>query len=286
MREGLLKNVPLVAERVISDFRTGSSLPVLVETASGMKSVVKWKCSGEGPIANAVDWICLHLARKAGITVPTPRLITITPALVDDRQDPDINDLINRSLGINLGVDFIPNAIPFVPNRTGSIDPALRNLIYLFDLLFLNIDRTDHNPNMVISGEILYCIDFAASMAIKVLMNGQSYSEGNLLSLIRRHPFYATKERTLIIVPDVDHEFIADVVHSIPDEWLVESKASKEEMTAGIVSLLADIPTVLGNRLALLERIQPESAEAMKERTMKNRTAFEQKVIEIRRKNG
>jgi len=278
-----MKSGALIAERIISDFRTGSSLPVLVETTNGLRCVVKWKCTGEGPLANAVDWICLHLARQAGITVPTPRLIMITPALVDPGRDPDINDLINRSLGINLGLEFIEEATPFRSKHVDAIDPALRNLIYLFDLLFLNIDRIDANPNMFVSRKQLYCIDFAAAMSVRMLLTAQSYSEQGLLSLIRRHPFYMRKASIDHTGDLVDDAFVAKVVSSVHDEWLDESGADRKSVAAGITAILKDARAILERRVSLLEEIPLESAEAVRARTLRNRQAFEQKLVDMDR---
>lgn len=84
-----------------------------METTAGTKCVIKWNGSGEGTLAGAVDWICLHLARVVGIPVPTPHRITIGRKLDIDKPDGEIQDLITRSVGVNLGVDYIEDASPY-----------------------------------------------------------------------------------------------------------------------------------------------------------------------------
>ncbi|HAL56025.1 MAG TPA: hypothetical protein DCP63_06010 [Bacteroidetes bacterium] len=265
------------AETIIRDFRGGSSLPVLVETSSGSKCIIKWKGTGEGPLANAVDWTALWLARHAGLPVPTPHLVTITADLVDEERDPDINDLILRSLGINLGVEFIEGATPFDRRLAETTDVPIRERIYAFDALFLNIDRTDLNPNMVFSGNEMYCIDFASTMAIKMLLNGGAYSENLFLPLIRRHPFYCKKEDIEIVQPIIDAEALEEIVESMPDEWLAETDRTKQDLLTGLTTIFEDARAILERRLSLLDETPLESAEARKARLLANRKAFESK---------
>jgi hypothetical protein len=267
--------MPFVAETILSDFRSSSSLPVLVETIDGPRCVVKWKGAGEGALANAVDWVSLHFARLTGIPVPTPHLITITSNLIDKTRDPDVNDLITRSLGVNLGVEFLEGSTPFTLTHVDAIDQALKTRIFLFDVLFLNIDRTDHNPNMVFSEDTLYCIDFAAAMSLKMLMNRQNHSERALLSVIRRHPFYKKTAESEFIDLDVDAQTVDDIVSVIPDDWLVDPAATKGNLELGIRQILEESHSILKHRLAILETLPLESEEERRVRTLKNRRAFE-----------
>jgi hypothetical protein len=266
------------AQRILRDFRSGSSLPVLVETREGMRCVVKWKGASEGPLANVVDWIALHLARRAGIPVPTAHLIDICSALIDREQDPDINDLITRSLGINLGIEHIEHATPLSVESVNRFDAAVRNAIYLFDVLFLNIDRTDHNPNVVVAGDKIYCIDFAASMAIRMFLNKEKYSEESLLPLIRRHPFYRMKERIGRYKSVIRFPEISDIVARVPDEWLSEAGVQKARLVSGIERLLTDSHDILERRLSYLDTLPVESQVSRDERTLQNRKAFEAKL--------
>ncbi|MFN0156731.1 MAG: HipA family kinase [Bacteroidota bacterium] len=267
----------LTARRIISDFRSGSSLPVLVETTSGLRCVVKWKCTGEGPTANAVEWISLHLARIAGVPVPTTCLINITPDLLHDAQDPEINDLITRSVGVNLALEYIEGAVPFDVTRGDAVDRVMKDLIYQFDVLLLNIDRTDLNPNMLFANDKLCCIDWTTAMAIKMLVSGQVHSEHALLTQVRRHPFYVPANELAESVFLLDSAHVKEVVDSTPDEWLIDPAMVKGRVLFGLTKLLRESGTVMKRRLAALDTIPLESAEARKERTLRNRKAFEAK---------
>lgn len=231
---------------------------------------------GEGPSANAVDWMCLHLARLMAIPVPTPYLVNITPDLTRHTTDGELKDLITRSLGMNLGVGFIRGGSAYTRRAKDRATPALRRLIYLFDVLFLNIDRTDHNPNMVSAGVSLYCIDFASAMGVKQLITGHRVSEETLLPLIRRHPFYTNKAKLDISIPAVAEKRIRKIVHSTPVEWL--AGVTGKALTTGICEMLANHKALLARRLSILDNLPIESVESINERTLRNREAFVEKL--------
>ncbi len=228
-------------------------------------------------MANAVEWISLHLAGTVGISVPTPYLINVTPDLLDENQDPEINDLITRSIGVNLALEFIEGAVPFDTSRSDVIDPLLKNLIYQFDVLLLNIDRTDLNPNMLVACNRLYCIDWTTAMAVKMLLSGQVHSEHALLTQVRRHPFYARADELDERVFSLEPAAVREIVDSTPDEWLADAVTAKGRASFGLTKLIRESREVMKRRLALLDTIPLESAEARKERTLRNRKAFEAK---------
>lgn len=268
----------LEAENILRAFRGGSSLPVLVETTRGTRCVVKWKGAGDGPLASAADWIGLHLAQLAGIPVPTPHLIRITPALASAQQDPEINDLVERSLGINLAVEFLNGALPYQPAQSRLIDSELKRRIYCLDVLLLNIDRTDFNPNILFHENRFVCHDFASALEIKTAMNDERYAESALLKVIRRHPFYSPMAKGPIPDFPVKSSDVNEIIHSLPDEWLPDSASMKKKLVNHSTTLFTERQPVLERRLALLDGIPLESIEARNARLLRNKRAFESTV--------
>src|SRR5439155_6118601 len=49
----------------------------------------------------------------------------------------------------NLGVDFLPGALPFTPAAARNMDPELAAQVVWFDALVTNVDRTPRNPNLL-----------------------------------------------------------------------------------------------------------------------------------------
>jgi len=250
---------------------------MLIQTTSGERCVVKWKGTGEGPLANAVEWISLHLAQLSGIPVPTPHLVRVTADLANHKQDPEINELILRSLGINLAVEWIEEALPFTPERAQRIDDAMKHRIYCFDALFLNIDRTDFNPNIIFSADRMVCLDFAVLMEIKMLMNGQIAPEKTFLPLVRRHPFYRKGDEMQLALPDIQPDAIHEIIDSMPDEWLDDPSVIKPALLSGLTTILKNAGPILRERLRLLDEIFLETLEARNARLHANRMAFEAK---------
>ncbi len=271
-----MSNRTLTARHVLADFRGGSSLPVLVETENGENIVIKWKCTAEGPAAIATDWVCLHLARMFGIKVPEPVKILVTPELARPGMDPDITDLIKRSIGVNLGLAYIPESRPLQNEDLAGIDSATRDRIFIFDVLFLNIDRTGKNPNMLISNGDVYCIDFAAAIGVKMFVEGTDLSIPPLVSLLRQHPFYSQRPDTARFVSLASKISVDSPIDELPEEWLAPGK--RDKLRSGLVSILAQASQLLPERIENLVSIQVESEEMYRERTMRNRLAFEETV--------
>ncbi len=266
------------AVRVLAEFKSSSTLPALVETSQGMKCVVKWKGGAEGPLAIATEWISLKLAQRAGVPVLSPHLLSVSHGLASATDNGELRDIIRRSTGINLGIDFLENATPASSGFLSNTDSATANLIFLFDLLLLNIDRTDLNHNLVVSKGHLYCIDFAASMAVKKLMTRTNHSEQALLNLLRRHPFYSPGIRAMDFSFAVEPELMEEITRSLPEEWLIDTNVSKADLASGLVRLLKNSLPTLEHRLAILKSTPLESIESIRARALKNKKAFLEKL--------
>ena len=264
------------AETILTAFRTGSSLPVLAMTNHGTKCVVKWNGTGEGIAANVCDWIALQCARHIGIPVPAPHLISVTPDLVRTDADPEINELIMRSIGINLGIEYFEQTTPFSPSA--PVSKSLKQLIYCFDVLMLNMDRTDVNPNMFFINGELYCLDFAAAMSLKMFFEQSSFSNDTFLPLLRRHPFYLPENE--ITIPDMTfrRDTIRSIVESIPNEWLTHGRSTREQMTDDIDSLFTLAQVTIKQRLQQIDTIALETSEERRLRVEANLHAFEKVV--------
>src|SRR3569832_928762 len=78
------------ATRYVTPLREGGSLPAIVEADDLGMYVLKFRGAGQGPKA-----LIAELAR----TEP----------------DPEIQDLIKASVGLNLALDYLPGAVTFDP---------------------------------------------------------------------------------------------------------------------------------------------------------------------------
>ncbi len=266
--------------RILHSYRSGSSWPVLVEASDGLRYVMKWRGTAEGPAANAADMIALRLTRLVGIPVPTPHVLHLTAVLVHPKQDPELNDLIHRSVGTNLGIEEIPGTEPYHHERLLEVPPQLRALVYAFDVLFLNMDRTKSNPNLVFAQSGLLCWDFAAVMEVRMLLERRSLTENIFYPLLRRHPFYERSGGVPVRFPQIDAGEIASIVADVPDDWFA-AETDRSSIAAGIRHIFVEAATILERRRADIDTTPLETDEERAARGSANRKAFEAAVDEI-----
>ena len=152
----------VTATRYVTPLREGGSLPAIVEADDDGLYVLKFRGAGQGPKALAAEIVAGELARDLGLPVPELVLIEVDPALGAAEPDPEIQELINASAGINLGVDFLPGSLPYDPTDPPDADLAA-DVVWL-DALITNVDRTPRNPNLLRWHRNLWLIDHGASL--------------------------------------------------------------------------------------------------------------------------
>jgi hypothetical protein len=157
---GVLRTV--TATRYVTPLREGGSLPGLVEADDDGFYVLKFRGAGQGPKALAAEVVVGELARALGLPVPELVLIELDPELARAEPDPEIQDLIRASGGVNLGVDFLPGALPYAPSL--AVSPELAAAVVWLDALVENVDRTPRNPNLLRWHGRLWLIDHGAAL--------------------------------------------------------------------------------------------------------------------------
>ena len=178
----------VTATRYVTPLREGGSLPGLVEADDDGLYVVKFRGAGQGPKALAAEIVGGELARALGLPVPELVLVQLDPELARAEPDPEIQDLIKASAGLNLGVDFLPGALPYTPAR--PLDPELAASVVWLDALIENIDRTPRNPNLLLWHGNLWLIDHGAALYVH-------HGTGDPLAVARR-PFLAIRDHVLL----------------------------------------------------------------------------------------
>ena len=101
--------------RYVTPLREGGSLPAIVEADNLGTYVMKFRGAGQGPLALVAEIIAGELARRLSLRVPELVLAGLDPRIAVSEPDPEIQDLLRASEGINLGVDFLPGSFGFEP---------------------------------------------------------------------------------------------------------------------------------------------------------------------------
>ena len=212
------------ATRYVTPFREGGSLPALVEASDDGLYVLKFRGAGQGPKALVAEVVAGEVARALGLAIPELALVRLDAMLGRAEPDPEIQDLLAASVGLNLGVDFLPGALAFNPAAGIAPRPELAAEIVWFDALTTNVDRTAKNPNLLLWHGRLWLIDHGAALYFHHTA-GDAARRG-------RQPFPAIAEHVLLpfagpidaadarLAPLVTPELLHDVAAAVPAEWL------------------------------------------------------------------
>ncbi len=153
----------VTATRYVAPLREGGSLPGLLEADDDGMYVTKFRGAGQGEGALVAEVVAGELARAIGLPVPELVVVDLAPQLCHAEPDPEIQELLVASPGLNLGMDFLPGSLPFTAPPEPPIDPELAADIVWFDTLVTNVDRTHRNPNLIVWGARTWLIDHGAS---------------------------------------------------------------------------------------------------------------------------
>lgn len=281
-----MNKIPVIrAARFYEEIRRGSSLPLLVGGDDGNKYVVKLNGAGDGVLSNVVEWVASKLGESMQIPVLQPVFVVIDANFAEQASDPETRELLERSVGVNLGTPYLPDARTYSARYASSIADILQQQIFLFDVFLLNIDRTDVNPNMVVHHGKLWCLDYSSAMAIRSAINGEPYREHVILRHLKQHPFYRANLlpyefiNRLEKIPD---SRIRNLVDAIPVEWInrlhvaTHETESRNVITAKLLNKKRQ-GIALRARLDLLRLLKAETTEETELRTLENKKAFEQK---------
>ena len=214
------------ATRYVTPLREGGSLPAIVEADDDGLYVLKFRGAGQGPKALVAEVVAGELARALGLPVPELVLCDLDPAIGRAEPDAEIQDLLTASAGLNLGVDYLPGALPFSPAATDRPDPSFAADVVWLDALVTNVDRTPANPNLLWWHGRIWLIDHGAALY-------WHHTQGEPDA---RAPFAAIGKHVLLpyagsimeadarLAPKLSREVVTDVVGLVPDDWLVEDR--------------------------------------------------------------
>jgi hypothetical protein len=230
----------VTATRYVTPLREGGSLPGLMEADDLGTYVVKWRAAGQGVNVLVAEVVCGELARALGL--PVPRLVTVdvVPELAVGEPDVEVQELLQRSAGRNLGLDYLPGALDFEAGADG-VDSALAGRVLWFDALVGNVDRSWRNPNMLFWHGRLELIDHGAALTFHHHWPGAAAAvarpyDAAAHALIECEPDVPAADAEL--APRVTRPLLEEVLAQVPDEWLADG-AAPEARERYVTQLLA-----------------------------------------------
>jgi hypothetical protein len=214
------------AARYVTPLREGGSLPAIIEADDDGMYVLKFRGAGQGTKALIAELIAGEIARAAGLLVPELVFVALDPDIAKTEPDPEIQDLIRASGGLNLGLDYLPGSVMFDPVAEKP-DAGLASRIVWFDAYVTNVDRTPRNANMLMWHRRLWLIDHGAALYFHHAWTDMDQRSRDRFPLIREHillPFAgeleAADETMTAVITD---EVIKGVVDLVPDDWMTEN---------------------------------------------------------------
>jgi hypothetical protein len=214
----------VIATRYVTPLREGGSLPAIVEADDDGMYVLKFRGAGQGPKALIAELVAGEIARAAGLPVPEIVFVELDPELARAEPDPEIQDLIRSSDGLNLALDYLPGSVTFDPVAE-SPDADLASSIVWFDAYVTNVDRTPRNTNMLMWHRRLWLIDHGAALYFHHRWNNYLERSRDPFPLIKNHVLLqfanSLREVDLKMTGRITPDIIDRVVKLIPDAWLV-----------------------------------------------------------------
>lgn len=214
--------------RYVTPLREGGSLPAIMEADDDGLYVVKFHGAGQGPKALVAELIAAGIGHALGLPVPETVLVELDPALGMAEPDPEIQELLERSAGLNIGLDFLPGSLPLGAPVGSGVSPELAADVVWFDAFLTNVDRTPRNPNLLLWHRHLWLIDHGAAIYTQHGwsddLDAISASAGARFAIIRDHVLLpiagSIRDADARLAPLLRPELMREVVAALPDDLL------------------------------------------------------------------
>lgn len=216
------------ALRYVQPLREGGSLPAVVDTDAGLY-VVKFRGAGQGAKALIAELITGLLAQALGLPTPELALVDLPRQFGRSEPDPEIQDLLRASHGINVGLRYLDGAFNFALSAAGElVSPSLASRVVWLDAYLTNPDRTHRNPNILVWNRQPWLIDHGAAL----------YAHHDWASVDEertRTPFPLIRDHVLLSLADdvagvdrelgarIDDDLLEGVLASVPDALLADA---------------------------------------------------------------
>jgi hypothetical protein len=228
------------ATRYVTPLREGGSLPGLVEADDDGLYVVKFRGAGQGPGALVAEVVAGELARSLGLPVPELVRAELDPQIGVAEPDPEIQDLLIASAGLNLGVDFLPGALGY--SAAADADAEFCANVVWFDALVMNLDRTPRNPNLLTWHGRTWLIDHGAALYPQHSDAGLAAAAHDPFRLIAEHvllPHAGPIADADAHLADAATDAVGAAIDAVPEEWLAD-ESRRTEIRAFFEQRLAD----------------------------------------------
>ena len=220
----------LAARRYVQPLREGGSLPAVVDTEDGL-FVVKFRGAGQGAKVLVAELLVGMIARSLDLPVPDLALVDLDQRFGRSEPDPEIQDILRGSHGVNVGLRYLDGAFNYDPMAAEEfMDPGIAAGVVWLDALVTNPDRTHRNPNLLLWQRSPWLIDHGAALYAHHSWAGVDETRA-------RTPFPLIEQHVLLtraseiagaderLAPLLQEETLRAMLDELPDELLVDPRA-------------------------------------------------------------
>lgn len=245
------------AVRYVQPFRQGGSVPALVEADDLGLYVVKLRGASQGAEALVAELVCGELARAMGLLVPELVYVELDRSLAESEPDPELNRPLEKSAGLNLGLDYLPGSVNFDRAVGRAVDATTASRMVFLDAFALNMDRTTRNPNLLRWHGRVWLIDHGAALYFHHGWSPATALEGSddVFVEIKDHVLlrYATELAAAAehLRANCTNDRVTEIVAAIPEDWLtaahgfVDVAAHRAAYVAWLMARLDHVPSIL-----------------------------------------
>ena len=237
--------------RYVTPLREGGSLPAIVEADDRGMYVLKFRGAGQGAKALVAEIVAGGLARAAGLTVPDIVLARLDPDLARSEPDPEIQELIRASAGLNVALDYLPGSVMFDPVADRP-DSLLASSIVWFDAFVSNIDRTARNTNMLMWHGRLWLIDHGAALYVHHMKDDFRERAREPFAQVKDHVLLRAADRIMeadaLLAPRLTRPVLEAVLADVPREWVADAAVYVDYLEARLASPRAFVEEALRAR--------------------------------------
>ena len=255
--------------------RRGSASPGVVTASDGNTWVLKW--TSEGMYVSAMEWLGLHLARACGFNAPEVCVMTTDPEFIQSIADPELRDLATASMGPNPALPYLDGAksLTFDELQQRSDIPAER--LFAFDILLLNVDRRQNNPNIMLYRKQPVIHDFGAALQLHACIAGGNFETPATIDSLRQHCCFMPEVNVDFSWSAVQRGVLRDCIEDMPAQWL-PANADRARIMASLDELFASAGTTIQRRLEQINTRPLTDIEGERRRARANRDAFSRHV--------
>ncbi len=214
---------------------------------------MKFRGAGHGAKALIAEVIVGEIGRALGLPVPEIVIAALPEEIARAESHDEIRDLLGWSVGLNVGLAFVPGALATDMTRPPVEGAEWAADVVWFDSLTVNPDRTPRNANLIIgAGSRSWLIDHGSALYVHHAWDEPDAHAARPFELIGEHvllPFAASiADADARLASRLDAATLDRIVDDVPESWLRDARfdgspAERDAYRRYLAARLAARPT-------------------------------------------